>query len=131
MISADSRDILGILLSIAVSAAVSILVYRGTSPSITRRYRFFLAVLRFFGVCVIMLFLATPAIRFVSKQFARPVVAFVIDTSRSMAYPDSTENAVRFRQLADLISEVARRSDVRILGFSSDAEEISRADLSS
>ncbi len=129
MISANSRDILGIVLSLTTALVISILVYRRTSPSIPRKHRFFLAILRFLGVCIIMLWVLSPSVQFVTRRVARPVVAFLIDTSRSMVYPDSTENAVRFRKLPDLISRIAQRSDVRILSFSSDAEEISNSDL--
>lgn len=129
MISAGSKDILGIVSSIGVALAISIIVYRRTSPSIPKHYRNILAVLRFICACAMMLLITSPVLRLVKRESGRPLVVFLVDTSKSMAYPDTSENAIRLKLLLDSIAQVARMSDVKILRFSSDAQEISKAEL--
>lgn len=131
MISADSKDILGIVSSIGVALAISIVIYRRTSPSIPKNYRNLLAVLRFIGVCGMMLLITSPVLRLVKRESGRPLVVFLVDTSKSMAYPDSSECAIRFKLLLDSVSQVGRMSDIKIFRFSSEAQEISKAELTS
>jgi hypothetical protein len=120
-----------ILLVAAVVAAVWF--YRVAPPAVGRRLRRVLVGLRIAALAVVIIVLLEPVIRLTRTVSERPVVAVLLDVSRSMAIPDGTGGARRGDEAVALLNEVvipriARDADVEVRTFSSDLEPPATSD---
>ncbi|MEO8168664.1 MAG: vWA domain-containing protein, partial [bacterium] len=83
-----SAFIVALLAVIAV--AVSIYFYRHTVPPIPRSKKITLIVLRSIALTLLLVFLFEPLLRFVSTSTQKPVLAVLVDDSKSMSIKDKT-----------------------------------------
>ncbi len=124
---------------VAIMAGAAVLVfrlYRRVPPSLGRGTRFLLVVLRVAALAVLLALLLEPVVVLSRTRFERPVVAVLIDASRSMAIPDGTGGATRGDEAVSLLNEyvlprVGRDADVVAYAFSSttDAVETDRGSI--
>jgi len=75
-----------------LSAALSFFVYRVTIPPIPTRIRFFLVVLRTFGLFLLFLLTAEPVISLFQRTLEPPEILVLVDNSRSMKLKDRMGN---------------------------------------
>lgn len=126
MLDASWRDILAITTAVAGATILAIVLYRRTSPTLPGRLRLLLGILRWLAAALIILLVTDPSVRLIREQYTRPVVAVMLDNSRSMALPDAE---AKFALARDALSEkltgpLAERADIRFFTFSDLAVEI-------
>ena len=131
MIDASWRDILGFAAAIGGATLLAIVLYRKTSPTLPLRLRLLLGVLRWLAAALVILLVTDPAVRLVRERYTKPVVAVMLDNSRSMARPDA---AAKFAQARAALSEglvgpLEERADLRFFAFSDRLVEVAPAEL--
>jgi hypothetical protein len=109
-----------VLLLMVIAAAAAGLYYRTTVPVIARRRRILLAVLRGTALGLFVLLLCEPLLRLVFSSVHPPVLAVLVDNSRSMRITDRAGD--RASQVRDILrSESFRaasaRADLRFYTF--------------
>jgi hypothetical protein len=111
-----------VLAALVLAGALSWWVYRRTTPQLAPARRWLLAGLRFTGLAIIILLLAEPVLRSVFRSSRNPVVALVIDGSRSLssAVVDPDQARVGVGELAEKMSS-SLAADVRTFVFSEGA----------
>jgi hypothetical protein len=77
------------LLLVPVAIIVAILAYRRTVPRVSGAARRTLTILRGLGLLLLLFGLCEPVVVFTSEEVARPVVALLVDASRSMEIADA------------------------------------------
>ncbi|MBD3368674.1 MAG: hypothetical protein GF405_10975 [Candidatus Eisenbacteria bacterium] len=137
----ESAWIFLVLMALAPVAAVWF--YRRVPPTVGRGLRVGLATLRAAALILLFAALIEPVVALTSVGSERPVVAVLIDESRSMSVPDGTGGVERGSEAVELVSEVlleriARDAEVAAFAFSGDVrpldegssgvEEVSRFD---
>lgn len=110
-----------IVLAMVLAGVLTWWVYRRTTPQVSRRKRVFLGSLRFLGLALIILLLAEPVIRTIIRRNQLPVVAVLLDTSRSLSSEVADTKKVK-RRVDRLATELGRGldADVRTYTFDSD-----------
>lgn len=113
------------ILIAAAGVAATVLFYRRTPESISRRYRLLLSVLRSAALLVLAVALMEPVLALTRTSSERPTVAALLDGSGSMAIEDGTGGAARGREAFELLNEVvlpriARDTDLVAFEFSAD-----------
>lgn len=103
--------------------------YRRVPPSVGPSLRRLLLVLRVSALAVVVFVLLEPVLRLTRTGSERPVVAVLLDTSRSMAIADGTGGTRRGDEALSLLNEViiprvARDAEVRAFGFSDGSEPL-------
>ncbi len=116
-----------VLLALGVLSVA--LFYRRVPPTVGRGLRVALAALRAVALSLLFLALIEPVLALTRSATQRPIVAVLLDSSRSMAIPDGTNGARRGDEAVSLLNEivlprVAREADVRAFSFSGDVEEL-------
>ncbi len=109
-----------VLLLVIVAAAATTFYYRTTVPVIARRRRILLATLRGTALGLIVLLLCEPSLRLVSSSVHPPVLAVLVDNSRSMRITDRAgDRATRVRELlrSDPLRAASARADLRFYTF--------------
>jgi hypothetical protein len=101
-----------IILLLVAAAAISYFAYRYTVPPVTRTKRIVLALLRASALFLLIAFLFEPLLRLVFSSQHPPVLAILIDDSKSMGITDRVGD--RKEQLRRLLSS----SDVKDLSAS-------------
>ncbi|MFH1314143.1 MAG: vWA domain-containing protein [Candidatus Eisenbacteria bacterium] len=131
MIDAGPRDVVALIISIVVAVALAFILYRTTTPSLPRWLRLALEALRFVAVLIIILLVTDPVLRLTSTSRSDPVVAVLLDDSRSMAFPGSGAKLDRAKRIAidTLVDRLKAKADVRFFTFSDVAGEISAAEI--
>ncbi len=79
-----------VLLLVLIAAAISIFFYRTTVPPIPRSKKIILIVLRSIALALLLVFLFEPLLRFISTSTQNPVLAVLVDNSKSMSIKDRT-----------------------------------------
>jgi len=105
---------------VIAAAATAAFYYRTTVPVIGRRRRILLAALRGAALGLIVLLLCEPLLRLVFTSIQPPVLAVLIDNSRSMRITDRTgDRASRIREIlrSDHFRALASRADLRFYTF--------------
>ncbi|MFH1502374.1 MAG: hypothetical protein ABIG03_04940 [Candidatus Eisenbacteria bacterium] len=115
--------VFALLLAALVFAALRL--YRRVPPAVGPALRTVLLSLRIAALAVVVLILLEPVLSTTRSRNERPVVAVLLDTSRSMAIPDGTGGMRRGDEAAGLLNEVvvprvARDAEVQVFGFDSD-----------
>ena len=96
-----STSTVTLILFVIIVGLLAFALYRYTLPPVTRFRRLLLAVLRTAALSLMLLLLFEPLARFVFTSTQPPVVAVLIDNSKSMRIVDRTGN--RAEQLAALL----------------------------
>ncbi|MBD3349328.1 MAG: hypothetical protein GF400_09075 [Candidatus Eisenbacteria bacterium] len=117
------------LLILAALVFAAFRLYRRVPPSVSPGLRAVLLGLRVAAIAVVVLVLLEPVVRMSGLRTERPVVAVLLDTSRSMAIEDGTGGMPRGREALALLNEVvlpriAREADVRAYGFDTELERL-------
>ncbi len=105
------------------------MLYRRVPPAVSPALRRTLLVLRIGALAVVVFVLLEPVVRLTRTGSERPVVAVLLDTSRSMAIADGTGGMRRGDEAIALLNEiiverVARDAEVRAFGFAGDVEPL-------
>ena len=98
-----------IILGALASAGLSFLVYRVTVPPISRQRRILLTVLRGFGLFLVFLLIAEPILSLVTRTIEKPLIAVLVDNSRSMTIQDPA------RQRKQALIDALQSNSVRTL----------------
>jgi hypothetical protein len=110
-----------IILAIILAGILTWWVYRRTRPEVSRSKRIFLGGLRFLGLALVILLLAEPVIRSILTRNQEPVIALLIDTSKSLS--PAVANSEEVRQRVDRLTDGLRtafEADIRTYTFDSD-----------
>ncbi len=124
----DFAVAIGIVIVIVLLAtAAAIFFYRHTLPPVSRARRIILTVLRSLVLSLLALLLCEPLIRLTSTSTHPPVIALLVDDSKSMTIVDHRGN--RDSTLHALLSQpvfsrLAGRADVRAYAFGSKLRRI-------
>jgi hypothetical protein len=97
-------------LAAACSVAFSLYVYRFTIPPVSSPLRYGLVALRSSGLFVLFLLLGEPILSLIVRSVNPPVVAVLVDNSRSMAIRD------RSGQREEMLRSILRSADWQRLG---------------
>lgn len=81
-----------LILAALVAIAFSIFVYRHTLPPVPTRKRILLIALRSLAVTLIIFVLFEPILSLIRKSNEKPILAVLIDNSKSMTITDKTGN---------------------------------------
>jgi hypothetical protein len=107
-----------VLVAVVLAGIATWWVYRQTTPQLSVRRRVLLGTLRFLALTIVILLLAEPIIRSVVRNERKPVVAILLDASRSLS-PVVANPAVVHEQVVDLTDRLASdlSADVRTFLF--------------
>ncbi len=110
-LSLSSPTILVILAS-GLAITISLFAYRYTVPPVARSVRFILAGLRMLGLFLLFFLIGEPLLSLIRRNIEPPVVAVLIDNSRSMTIKD--RNGDRQKILTEVLqsSSLKRLSDI-------------------
>ena len=111
-----------ILLLLVASAAVSYFIYRYTIPPVARAKRVLLTLLRAVALFLLLAFLFEPLIRLVFISQQPPVVAVLVDNSKSMGITDRVvkrKEEVRGLLASSVLSGMAGPAEARYFTFGS------------
>ncbi|MEK6756742.1 MAG: hypothetical protein AABZ02_11375, partial [Bacteroidota bacterium] len=81
-----------IVLAAALAMAISFFIYRHTVPPVSRTLKVILVVLRACSLFLVFLLIGEPLLSLVSREEERPMVAVLVDNSRSMTIRDKSGN---------------------------------------
>jgi hypothetical protein len=126
MIDIAPRDTIGFVISIAAATLLAVTLYRRTSPTLPLRLRIMLGVLRWFAAVIVLLLVTDPIAHVVRTQYMKPVLAVLVDDSRSMAYPQPEAKIDKVKQALspDFVNRLESRADLRFYAFSERTVEI-------
>jgi hypothetical protein len=79
-----------IVLAAGGAGALALLAYRFTVPPVSRLLRSFLTLLRALGLFLLFLLVGEPLLSMVYHRFEKPVLALLLDQSKSMTIQDKT-----------------------------------------
>lgn len=101
-----------IALLVLVAVAISIFFYRRTLPPIPPAKRIFLIMLRSLALSLLLMFLFEPLLNLISKSIQEPVLAVLIDNSKSMSIKDKTGD--RSAQVKEILNSNSIKEAVSI-----------------
>ncbi|MDH3252630.1 MAG: VWA domain-containing protein [Ignavibacteria bacterium] len=110
--SAPAVVVFGLLV---IATSLAVLFYRYTLPPVSRRKRVVLSILRSLSLCLLLLLLCEPLLRTIVSRVESPLVAVLIDNSRSMSIVDRTGN--RSDQLRSLLTSGNLRGQYQTLYY--------------
>jgi hypothetical protein len=118
-----------LLVLFGVAAAVIAWFYRRTAVLVGHRLAVALTLLRLVAVAVLFVVLLEPILALSRSVSERPIVAVLIDASRSMSIADGAGGAPRGDEAVSLVNEVmlpriARDAEVDAYAFADDVEEL-------
>ncbi len=110
-----------IIIALLLAGALTWWVYRKTTPEVSRGKRTLLGSLRFLGLALVILLLAEPVIRTVLSRSQKPIVALLLDTSKSLS-PEIADTEDILSRVDRFTTELSRRleAEVRTYTFDSD-----------
>ncbi len=117
------------LLALVALSYLAFRLYRRVPPAVSPGLRRTLLAIRIAAIAVIVFVLLEPVVRFTRTSTERPIVAVLLDTSRSMSISDGTGGIRRGDEAVSLLNEVvvprvARDADVEAFGFADHMERI-------
>ncbi len=117
------------ILALVALAYLAFRLYGRVPPAVGPVLRRVLLVIRIAAIAVVVLVLLEPVIRFTRVNTERPIVAVLLDTSRSMSIPDGTGGMRRGDEAVALLNEVivprvARDAEVEAFSFSDRMEPL-------
>jgi hypothetical protein len=133
MIDIAPRDTLAVVLSVTAATAFAFVLYRRTSPTLPVRMRLVLGAIRWFAAMIILILVTDPVARLVRTEYRDPVIAVLVDNSRSMGYPDAETKIDKVKEVLspDLIDRLESKADMRFYFFSERAFEVTREQVES
>ncbi len=116
-----------VLLLVLVAIAAALYFYRATLPPIPRKKKILLTTLRACSLSIILLLLCEPLLRLVTSSTRAPVLAVLVDISKSMTMRDSKGS--RDSVLRQTLSEAENittlsRENLRFYAFGSDVRPL-------
>lgn len=120
-----------ILLLITAAIALAAFLYRHTVPPIPRGKKVVLIVLRATALSLLFLFLFEPLLRLTSTSTEKPILAVLVDNSKSMTIRDNTgDRAAQLREVlaANQLRSLANNGQVRYYAFGSRTTRIPAPD---
>lgn len=109
-----------VLLAVGLAAAAAIFFYRHTLPPVSPVRRIILTVLRALVLSLLVLLLFEPLLRLTSSSTRSPVVALLVDDSKSMTINDrrgSRDSMLRALLADPVFRRLAGHADVRTFTF--------------
>ncbi len=109
-----------VVLVVVLATAAAIFFYRHTLPPVSRARRIILTVLRSLVLSLLALLLCEPLIRLTSSSTHPPVLALLIDDSKSMTIVDrrgNRDSTLHALLSQPIFSRLAARADVRTYTF--------------
>jgi hypothetical protein len=131
MLEMGTRSILTFVLILAVASIMAFILYHRTSPTLPRRTRIMLGVLRWAAAFLFLAMVLSPTLRVVRTSTSAPTVALLVDDSKSMTYPSSDRKlgAIPGILSGDFLDGLEKKARVTIFEFSDTAAPVSRAEL--
>ena len=127
----ETRSIVIFVLILAVASITAFVLYHRTSPTLPRRTRIALGVVRWVAAFLLLAIVLAPALRIVRTSASAPSVAVLVDDSKSMAYP-AAEGKIGAAQAIlseDFLRGLEKKARVRLFEFSDTAGPANPADL--
>ncbi|MDD1770012.1 MAG: hypothetical protein LUO79_02905, partial [Methanomassiliicoccales archaeon] len=123
MLEMESRSILIFVLILAVATVMAFILYRRTSPTLPRRTRIMLGVLRWIAAFLFLAIVLAPTLRIVRTSTAAPSVAVLVNVSKSMTYPapDEKIGAAKAILSEGFLQALEKKARVRLFEFSDTA----------
>ncbi len=121
-----------VILLALIAVAVSVFFYRHTVPPIPRSRKIVLIVLRSIALTLLLVFLFEPLLRFVSTSTQKPVLAVLVDDSKSMSIKDRTGD--RSEILKRFLSEKGFKNpsdEIRLYKFGTKPQQIEASTIDS
>jgi len=117
------------IILIVVAPLIAAWFYRRVPPTVGRGLRVALAALRTIALIILFAALLEPVLALTTSAGGRPLVAVLLDTSRSMSVEDATEGGARGEEAVELLNEVlleriARDAELEAYGFSETLEPL-------
>jgi len=117
------------LVALVAAAVGAWWFYHRIPETVGRGLRGVLVVLRGVGIALLVVLLMEPVLSFVRTANERPVIAVLIDRSRSMAIADGTAGATRGDEAVGLLNEIVlprigRDAEVEARSFAGDVREL-------
>jgi hypothetical protein len=109
-----------VVLVVILATAAAIFFYRQTLPPVTRTRRIILTTLRSLVLSILALLLCEPLIRLTSSSTHPPILALIIDNSKSMTIADRTgkrDSTLRALLSDPVFSRLAGRAELRTYTF--------------
>ncbi|MBX2990650.1 MAG: hypothetical protein KF749_05720 [Bacteroidetes bacterium] len=109
-----------VLLLVLIAVAISILFYRRTVPPVPPAKRYLLIALRAAALSLLLIFLFEPLLRLITTSTQKPVLAVLVDNSKSMTINDNAGD--RLAQARSILSnnalrEASGKGEVRYYAF--------------
>lgn len=115
-----------VLLLVVIACAVAMFFYRSTVPPIPRWKRLLLTALRATSLSLVLLLLFEPLLRLTVSSTQLPVLAVLVDNSKSMRIKDKTgdRKSVLSATLQDrALNQATQNADVKIFTFGTKLRE--------
>jgi hypothetical protein len=131
LIDASSRDVVALVISVCVATLLAFILYRKTTPSLPLWLRVVLGVLRWLAAAIILLFVTDPVLHVTETGRREPVVAVLIDDSKSMGFFGGGDKFEQAKLVVGgtMTDRLKAKADVRFFTFSDVTAEISRAEI--
>ncbi len=120
-----------VALLVLVAAAISVFFYRQTVPPVPPAKRYLLITLRAAALSLLLIFLFEPLLRLISTSTQKPVLAVLVDNSKSMTISDNAgDRLAQARSVlsSNAISEAGGKGEIRYYAFGSKTRRISVVD---
>ena len=116
-----------VLLLVLIAGVTAAYFYRHTIPPIPRGKRNVLIILRALALSFLLIFLFEPLLRFISTSTQKPLLAVLVDDSKSMTIEDKTgDRSAQLKQLlgSDALNNVGRSGEIRYYTFGTKTRHI-------
>jgi len=116
----DARSLLALAVSVVAASLIAFVLYRRTSPTLPLRMRAALGVLRWIAAFLVLALVLDPVLRVARTTSSPPVVAVLVDASRSMAYPGPQGKSGVIAEVlsSGFLEQLGRKADLRFFAFS-------------
>jgi hypothetical protein len=114
-------NVIFLLLAAVFAIVFSLIVYRRTVPPVSTGNRLLLVALRSLAVILLIFILFEPILSILRKSNKKPVVAVVVDNSKSMTIKDRAgdrESQLKSILRSDGLQDISKTADVRYARFS-------------
>jgi uncharacterized membrane protein len=132
MLEIGTRSVIATVASLGGATLLAYILYRRTSPTLPLSTRVLLGALRWAAAFIILLLVTDPTLRLMRTEHRKPVIAVLLDASRSMVYPDRADKMAKLNAaLSDeAVNDLNGKGDVRFFTFADRVTELSAAEIS-
>ena len=119
MLEIGTRSVVALVASLGGATLLAYILYRRTSPTLPLRTRMVLGALRWAAAFIILLLVTDPTLRLTRTEHRKPVIAVLLDASRSMVYPGRADKMAKLNAaLSDeAVNNLNGKGDVRFFTF--------------